>query len=198
MSLQGVTRLPAHAASVGTLLGVGGVLLQDCLVSDENVIHPPGEAFRVAMNAINAARIHVAAMCVAMLEAALAQAVSYCSKRRAFGQPLLGHQGLRWQLSDVATELEAAHQLVIRGAELVEGEQDTTLVAAHAKKFTVDVVCRGLATCMQVMGAEGVLDKYGLMRQFGEAKLAGYADGTTEMLTERVGQLLEQRYLLAS
>ena len=44
-----------------------------------------------------------------------------------------------------ANDLEAAHQLVIRAAELVETGEDTTLIAAHAKRFSVDAACRGLS-----------------------------------------------------
>jgi acrylyl-CoA reductase (NADPH) len=194
LSAAGAQRMAPYDVAAGQLLGAGGVALRDCLVPDDDVLHAPGDAFKVALQHINGARIHVAAMCVAMLEAALSQAVAYCSRRVAFGRTLLSHQGLRWQLSDVATDLEAAHQLVVRGAELVHSEQDATLSAAHAKKFAVTAAIRGIEACIQAMGAQGTLDRYGLMRQLGEAKLAAYADGTTEMQTERIGQLLMDRY----
>lgn len=190
----GAERLTPHPMSAGTLLGLGGIRLTDCFVPDDDLIHPPGEAFKIALQGINGARIHVAAMCVAMLEAGLQTSLRYCSQRRAFGKPLLEHQGLRWQLSDVATELEAANQLVVRGAEMVANDMDATLIAAHAKKFCVNAAQKGLAVCMQAMGAHGVLDDHGLMRQYSECKLAAYADGTTEMQTERIGQLMLEHF----
>lgn len=56
------------------------------------LIAAPGAALKASMASVNAARVHVAAMCVATLHAALCEAVEYCERRQAFGKPLTGHQ----------------------------------------------------------------------------------------------------------
>src|ERR1700761_4019594 len=84
----------------------------DHFIPEWALIAAPGQALKSSMATINAARVHVAAMCVATLRAALAEAVAYCETRQTFGKPLLHHQGLRWELANVATRLEAANALV--------------------------------------------------------------------------------------
>lgn len=194
LGAPGVVRLAPHDVSAGSWVGLGGVRFDDCFVADDAVLHAPGEAFKVAMMGINGARIHVAAMCVAALEAGLRKTVDHCGQRQAFGRRLLDHQGLRWQLADVATDLEAASLLVFRGADDVAAGRDASLSAAHAKRFATRAAASGLTTCVQSMGAQGLLQSHGLMRQLGEVKLAGYADGSTEMQTDRISQLLSQHY----
>ena len=198
MNGPGVERLAAHAVSAGHAVGAAGVRLRGCVVADDDVIHAPGDAFKVAMGGINGARTHVAAMCVAMLEQSLALAVDYAGRRQAFGVPLIRHQGLRWQLADVATELEAANQLVYRAAELIDAGAESSLAAAHAKKFAVGAAQRGIAACAQAMGAQAMLETYPIGRHLADIRLAAYVDGTTEMQNERIGQLLAARYGLAS
>lgn len=47
---------------------------------------------------------------------------------------------------------------------------------------------------MQSMGANGMLREHGLQRQLAEVKMASYADGTTEILNERIGGHLRRVY----
>lgn len=196
LKAEGVERQMPHAVTTGRALGLAGVRLGACFVPDRDLIHAPGDAFRIALGGINGARVHVAAMCTAMLEHSLAIAVDHAGRRRAFDVPVLSHQGLRWQLADVATELEAADQLVYRAATLIAAGQDASLAAAHAKKFAVGVAERGIAACMQAMGAEGLLGAHPLARHLAEVRMAAYADGTTEMQNERIGQLLAAHHRL--
>ncbi|MFP6775098.1 MAG: acyl-CoA dehydrogenase family protein, partial [Alphaproteobacteria bacterium] len=90
-------------------------------------------------------------------------------------------QGLQWMLADVATNLEAAKLLTHRAAELMESDNNATLAAAHAKKFTTRVAFSGIADCMQAMGAAGYTCEYPLARHLAAAKMAQFLDGTTEI-----------------
>jgi alkylation response protein AidB-like acyl-CoA dehydrogenase len=191
---KGVTVEAAYPVAAGHPVGLGGIRLDEVFVPDACLMDTPGAGFKLAMSNINGARTHVAAMCVATLEASLGIAVRYCSQRHAFGKPLLEHQGLRWKLAEIATRLEAANLLVFRATELFEREQDTTLAAAHAKKFAASIAVEGVEICMQSMGAQALLQASPLARHLGELKLAGYADGTTEIQDERIGSYLLKHY----
>lgn len=194
MDTSGVTRLEPHRLAAGGASGVGGISFNDVFVPDLNLLEGPGDGFKRAMEAINAARVHVAAMAVAVLEGALGQAVRYCQTRQAFGRALLEHQGLRWQLVEVATTLEAANLLVLHAAEIVQSEGDASVASAYAKKFATSVVVRGVEQCMQAIGAASMFEDVGLARQLAEVKMAAYADGTTEILNERIGISLVKSY----
>jgi alkylation response protein AidB-like acyl-CoA dehydrogenase len=194
MKAEGIAVEPAYDVTTGHPIGLGGVRLDHVFVSDACLLDTPGQGFKATMANINGARVHVAAMCVATLEASLAIAIRFCSRRQAFGKTLLEHQGLRWKLADVASQLEAANLLVYRASELIERDEDATLAASHAKKFAASIAVSGVASCMQAMGAQAVLAPSPLARHLAELKLAGYADGTSEMQEERIGSYLLKHY----
>lgn len=194
LDAPGAQRTGAHRLAGGHAAGLGGLRFNDVHVPDAYLMEAPGEGFKRAMDGINGARVHIAAMAVAALERALQIAVRYCSERQAFGKPLLEQQGLKWRLVDIANQLEAANMLTYRGAQLIHEGQQVALAAAHAKKFAAEVAVSGIEGCMQCMGARALLDEVGLTQQLGEVKMAGYADGTTEIQDERIGSFLLKHY----
>lgn len=158
------------------------------------LIARPGAALKASMASVNAARVHVAAMCVATLHAALCEAVDYCGHRHAFGKPLTGHQGLRWELAEVSVRLEAANALVFRAAEQIQIGENPVALAAQAKKFAVDTAIWGIDQCVRIVGATGASAAHRLNMHLAEVRMAAYADGTNEMLLDRVGRGLPSTY----
>jgi alkylation response protein AidB-like acyl-CoA dehydrogenase len=191
----GFERLPPYALMGGHAIGAGGFRLKGYHADEQGLFYPPGEAFKRALAGINGARTYVAAMCCGMVAESLAIALDHASRRHAFGKRLLDHQGLRWSLANVATELEAARLLTWRAADLIERGEDAVLAAAQAKKFAVEMAQRKLGQCMQAMGADGLREAHPIGRHIASARIAGYVDGTTEMQNERIGALLEKTYL---
>jgi alkylation response protein AidB-like acyl-CoA dehydrogenase len=170
------------------------IVFEDHFVPDWSLFQPPGEAFRSSLHAINAARVHVAAMCVATLHGAFTHALHYCGQRVAFGKPVIEHQGLRWSLADVAMNMEAANALVFRAASAIQRDQEVTVLAAQAKTFAVATAIEGIQTCMQAMGAVGASAAHPLAMHAAEVRLGTYADGTSEMLRDRAGKSLLKSY----
>lgn len=170
------------------------IQLKDHFVPEWALFGQAGEAVRAAMTAVNAARVHVAAMCVAALYSALCEATQYCAFREAFGKPLLSHQGLQWQLAEVSIRLEAANALVYRAARLVDDDRLIMTLAAQCKKFAVDVAIWGIDHCVRAMGAVGATGMHRLNMQLSEVSLAAYADGTNEMMLDRIGRGLAKEY----
>lgn len=190
----GFTRRPAYDLMGGHAIGAGGFMLENYLASDEDMIAPPGEAFKLAMKGVNGARVYVAAMCVGMLGHALETALAYGAERRAFGKSLLEHQGLNWSLGDVANDLEALRGLTAHAGGLIDCEEDAVMAAAHTKKFAGRVTLPRLADCVQAMGAAGLREEHGLHRHIACAKIAAYTDGSTEIMNERIGAGLLRSY----
>jgi alkylation response protein AidB-like acyl-CoA dehydrogenase len=146
------------------------------------------------MEAINAARVHVAGMCVASLHSALKEAVQYCSLREAFGKPVIDHQGLRWELAEVALRLEAANALVFKAALAINDGMPAQTIAAQAKKFAVDTSIWGIDQCIRAMGAVGASGQYRLSMLLSEVRMSAFSDGTNEMLLDRIGKDLIATY----
>src|ERR1700719_1955271 len=131
-----------------------------------------------------------------MVAQSLRIAVDHATRRKTFGKRLIDHQGLRWSLVDVATDLAAARLLTARAAEVIGRGENAVLDAAYAKKFAVEMAQRRLGDCMQAMGAEGLREDHPIGRHIACARIAGYVDGSTEMQNERIGTLLEKTFLL--
>ncbi len=189
----GIERTPAYGLMGGHAMGTGGFVFSDCRVGgDALLVGGPGEAFKEALAVIDVARVGVAALCCGMMRAGLDCALAYAAERRAFGQATLDFQGLQWMLADVATDLEAARLLTAAAAAAVD-RGEGTIAAAHAKKFATRAALKGLADCMQVMGAAGFHEDYPLARHLTCAKMAQYIDGTTEIQNVVIARDLMRR-----
>ena len=187
---EGFARSPAEALAGGGVIGAGGFVLSNYRVHGDEVMSPPGQAFRRAMAGVNQARTYVAAMCCAMVDACLETAIAYGKRRQAFGGPLSAKQGWRWMAADIATDVEAARLLVAKAADLIAREEDAALASAHAKKFATRMAIGRISDACQLMGAAGLRDEYPFLRHLASARVANYTDGSTEMQNERIAAIV--------
>lgn len=167
-------------------IGVGGFELRDYQVQKDEMLQPAGKAFKFALRDINGARIYVAAMCCGMVDAALRIAADYGRKRHTFRRRLGEHQGWRWSLGEADVDLTAARQMVVHAAAMIDRNEDAQFAAAKTKIFATRMAERHLPALAQLMGAEGLRDAYPFGRHLIGARIAGFVDGSTEMLLERI------------
>jgi alkylation response protein AidB-like acyl-CoA dehydrogenase len=178
----GVTSSQPYDMLGGYAIGVGAVSFSQVELHEGQLLSPPGVAYAAAMGAIGLARVLVAALCVGILQRALEVCVERLDQRHAFGERLADKQGLRWMLADVATDLKAARALTHIAADAIDSNQaDSIVQAAHAKKFAARAATKGVEQCMQVFGADGLLQDHPLARHLAGAKMAHYLDGSTEV-----------------
>lgn len=186
----GFVRESAFALGGQHSIGTGGFRLEAYVAGDDELLHPPGQAFKAALGSINGARTYIAAMCCGMVGEALRVVQQYGRRRQAFGQPLAGHQGWRWRLAEAASELAACRLMVAQAAALIDAgrnaEPATQLAAAQAKLLATRMADRQLPALAQAMGAEGLREHHPFARHLAGARVAGFVDGSTEMLLERI------------
>jgi len=188
----GFFREPALQLAGQHAIGTGGFRLDGYLAGDDEMLQPPGKAFKAALTSINGARTYIAAMCCGMTAEALRVAADYGERRSAFGQPLAGHQGWRWRLAEAASELAACRSMVERAAALIDAGEDAQLAAAQAKLLATRMADRQLPALAQAMGAEGLREHHPFGRHLIGARVAGFVDGSTEMLLERISAILRR------
>lgn len=193
---EGFVREPAFALGGQHTIGTGGFRLDGYLARDEEMILPIGKAFKSAMGSINGARTYIAAMCCGMVGEALRVASEYGESRHAFGKPLADHQGWRWRLAEAASELAACRLMVDSAAELIDRDADAQLQAAQAKLLATRMAERQLPALAQAMGAEGLREEQPFSRHLLGARVAGFVDGSTEMLLERICAVMRANYRL--
>ena len=76
----------------------------------------------------------------------------------------------------------------------IDANGSAPMAAAHAKKFATRAALKGLADCMQAMGANGMKHEYPLARHLAGAKLAQYLDGATEIQNVVISRALFAPY----
>lgn len=190
----GFARTDPYDAPTVQAMEVGGFTLRDCFVSDDRVIYPAPSGFMAAMNGVNHARIHVAAMNAGMIEQSLHTTLTYGESHTAFGKPVLDYQGLKWSLADVNTDLTALRLMLYTAAQAIDSGQDAQNIAAMSKKYANDKALHAISQCMQAMGAEGLRDQYPLTRHLNCARAFCYTDGTPEMMNERISYLMRKPF----
>jgi acrylyl-CoA reductase (NADPH) len=185
----------AQLGPAGIACFIGGFELTDSFVPDSDVLYPPGQGFRQAMAGVNKARVHIAAMACGLLHSALAQATAYCASRMVAGQPVFNQQGLRWSLVDVSVTHDVLQLLTQRAAALIEARDDAAVeAAATAKLYAGNECLAAIAQCVQALGARGMAEGQGLTRRLLAAKALCLADGSNEVMRERLGASLVRRY----
>jgi alkylation response protein AidB-like acyl-CoA dehydrogenase len=184
----GFHRADVPAMGPVSTIGAGGFELKGYLCQEDEMLSPPGEAFKDILNAINGARTYVGAMCCGMVDAALQAASAWGQSRQTFGKSLQAHQGWRWCLADASIDLEAAQLLVGQAAALIDAGLDAQSASAKAKVFSTRMAQKHLAALTQAMGAEGLGEHYPFVRHLASAQVAGLVDGSTEMLLERIAK----------
>jgi alkylation response protein AidB-like acyl-CoA dehydrogenase len=186
----GVVRHARADTAAARSVDAGGFSLHGYRAAADELLHPPGEAFKAALASINGARTYVAAMCCGMVQECLRVASAYGTERHTFGKPLHEHQGWRWSLADAAIDLAAARLMVEAASTLIDEGRDAQTAAAQAKVFATRMAGRHIAALMHAMGAEGLLTHHPFVRHLAAAQVATLTDGSTEMLLDRVAKSL--------
>ena len=187
---QGFVREVPYALAGQHTVGLGGFRLEGYRALDAELIHPPGRAFKAALGSINQARTYLAAMCCGMVGQCIDIVRRHGEQRQAFGAALASHQGWRWRVAEAATELAAACRLVEHAVGVIEQGGDAQLEAAQAKLFATRMAERQIPVLAQAMGAEGLREQHPFSRHLQGARMASLADGSSEMLLERICALL--------
>lgn len=117
------------------------LLFQDVEVPAENLLGEEGKGFVNFMKTLDSGRIGIAALSLGIAEGAFEQAAKYASLRRQFGKAIATFQGVQFQLSDMATEIEAGGHLVYHAAWLAQLGRPFGKEAAMAKLFCSNSPC---------------------------------------------------------
>jgi butyryl-CoA dehydrogenase len=157
------------------------VILEDCRVPAENMLGAEGQGFMIAMTGLDGGRIGIAAQSVGVAQAALDASVEYTKQREQFGQPISKFQGLRWIVADMATELEAARQLMFSAAAMKDRGENYTMQASMAKLFASEMVNRVTARAVQLHGGYGFIKEYPVERFYRDARVFTIYEGTSEI-----------------
>ena len=157
------------------------IRLDDVVVGAEDRLGEEGQGYRIALANLEGGRIGIASQCVGMARAALEIAVRYAHERRAFGKAIFEHQAVSFRLADMATSLEAAHQLTLHAAALKDARQPYLTEASMAKLFVSEAAERICSDALQTLGGAGYIQDFGVERICRGVRGAKIYEGTNDI-----------------
>ena len=157
------------------------ILFDNCRVPLDALIGAEGEGYRIALSGLEGGRIGIAAQSVGMARAAYDAALMYARERESFGQKLFAHQAVQFRLADMATQLEAARQLVWHAAALKDAGRPCLTEAAMAKLFASEAAERICSAALQVHGGYGYLADFPVERIYRDVRVCQIYEGTSDI-----------------
>ncbi len=157
--------------------------LDNCRVPEANLLGGrEGQGFKQAMITLDRARPGVAAQAVGLAQGALDLAMQYTGERQQFGQSVNSFQGIQWMLADMATQIEAARQLVHAAARTIDsGHKNITKISARCKLMATDVSMKVTTDCVQLFGGYGYCKDYPIEKYMRDAKITQIYEGTNQI-----------------
>ena len=166
------------------------VVFDDVRVPEENVIGDVGMGFYNAMGFLTGGRANIAAMCVGLGDYLLKTSVEYAQNRVQFNKPIGKHQGISFQLADMAVEVEAARLLAYKMAWLADEGEPLIQAAAYSKLYATEMAGRAADTAIQVHGGMGLTRELGLERIYRFVRILRVVEGTSEIQRYLIGKSL--------
>lgn len=159
------------------------VQFDDCRVPAENLMGKEGDGFRYAMMGLDGGRLNIAACSLGGARLALETAQAYVTTRKQFGKALNEFQHVQFKLADMATQLDAARLMVLRGAWALDtGHPEKTKWCAMAKRMATDAGFEVADEALQLHGGYGYLRDYPLERIVRDLRVHRILEGTNEIM----------------
>lgn len=158
------------------------VILEDVRVPKDCLLGPLHKGFATAMKTLDGGRLGMAAQAVGMAQGCLDEAVRYAKERRQFGRPIANFQAISFMIADMATEIEAARQLVYSAAERKDaGDPESTKLCAMSKLFAAEMCNRAAYKAVQIHGGYGYIKEYKVERFYRDARISSIYEGTSQV-----------------
>jgi alkylation response protein AidB-like acyl-CoA dehydrogenase len=146
-----------------------------CLIGEE------GRAFYSVMGGLEIARAHTAARAIGLARGALEDSIKYANERVQFNQPIASFQAVRFKIAEMATQIEAARQLMYfvcteidRG---VRCDREASMLKLFASEMAETVTSEGI----QIHGGAGYTTDFAVERYWRDARLTKIFEGTSEI-----------------
>ncbi len=166
------------------------IVFENCRVPTANLLGREGDGYRIALSNLETGRIGIAAQAVGMARAALDAALQFACERMAFGKPIAAHQAINFKLADMATQIEAARQLVWHAAALRDAGEPCLKEASMAKLFASEMAERVCSDAIQVHGGYGYVADFPVERIYRDVRVCQIYEGTSEIQRLVIGRAL--------
>ncbi len=157
------------------------LIFEDCRVPAENLLGNEGDGFKIMLADLDGGRIGIGSLACGVMRACLEESIKYAKGRVQFGRPIADFQAIQWMIADMATELEAAENMVLRAAWLKDQGVRFTQAASMAKLFATEAANRAAYKAVQIHGGYGYTREFPVERFYRDIRVTTLYEGTSEI-----------------
>ena len=168
-------------------MGINGyptsdIVFENVRVPKKQLLGPLDKGFLSAMKTLDGGRLGVSAQALGIAQGCLDEAVQYAKERKQFGKPICKNQAISFMLADMATEIEAARELIYNTAVAKDaGDPDASMKCSMCKLFTTEMANRVAAKAVQIHGGYGFIKEYKVERFYRDVRVTTLYEGTSQV-----------------
>jgi len=157
------------------------LVLEDVKIPAAQVLAPPGQGFKLAMETFNQTRPDIGAIAVGVMRRCLDESVAYAKERKTFGVPIAQHQLIQAMLAEMKIRIEATSLLVRKAAWSLDKGYRDPMTSSCAKAFGADAAMASAIDAVQVFGGYGYVKDYPVEKLMRDAKILQIYEGTAQV-----------------
>ncbi|MBR2046144.1 MAG: acyl-CoA dehydrogenase family protein [Agathobacter sp.] len=182
MKLPGVS-IGKHENKMGIIgYPTSDMILDNVRVHKSDLLGPLHKGFTTAMKTLDGGRLGVAAQALGIAQGCLDESIKYAKERKQFGRPIANFQAISFMIADMATEIEAARELIYSTAVLKDtGSPESAKRCAMAKYFASEMCNRVAYKAVQIHGGYGYMKEYKVERFYRDARITTLYEGTSQV-----------------
>ena len=166
------------------------ILFENCRIPARYRLGDEGQGLKIALAGLEGGRIGIAAQSLGMARAAFEAALRYSKERVAFGVPIFEHQAVQFRLAEMATQIEAARQLIWHAASMKDAGIPCLKEAAMAKLFASEMAERVCSMAIQTFGGYGYVSDFPVERIYRDVRVCQIYEGTSDVQKILIGRAL--------
>jgi alkylation response protein AidB-like acyl-CoA dehydrogenase len=174
----------------------GLLYIEDLFVPDDCLLGHAEGTYPIILESLTENRVGVAASVLGVAKGAYEEALEYARTRIVAGKPILEYQAVAHRLADMATDIEAAHWMVYRGAWQVDQGGIDHETAAKIKLFVSEAAYRVTEQAIRVLGGAGMMREYNVGRHHRDAMVYLFGEGTSDIQRNLISRAMKERDLL--
>lgn len=198
-----IVELPNPAVQISHLKKEGlkgsetGLLyIEDLFVPDDCLLGHSEGTYPIILESLTENRVGVSASVLGVAKGAYEEALDYARTRVVAGKPILEYQAVAHRLADMATDIEASHWMVYRGAWQVDEGGIDHETAAKIKLFVSEAAFRVTERAIRVLAGAGMMREYGVGRHHRDAMVYLFGEGTSDVQRNLISRSMKDRDLL--
>jgi len=163
------------------------LIFDNVRLSDANIL-PGGEGLKLPLSCLSQARYGIAWGAIGAAMACYDAALNYAKTRIQFDRPIASFQLTQAKLVHMVTEITKAQLLCLQLGRLKDAGKARFQQISFAKRNNVFQALEIARDARSILGANGILDEYPVMRHAANLESVITYEGTHEMHTLIVGE----------